>query len=309
MTFTDEQLAYIEQLAGIGFLPRKIGITLGIPARLSEQFIAEMEQEGTTLNHHYLKGQYKTEAEAKLNIAKSSKSSILAFQEMKKSQQESELEELKHTLEKGYETPSEPERTLLAQYDDSIESYNALKEYVSMGETAALPPHLQHYWNKLSTTHDLISNFQNRARGRKHVVRTLRMKYPEVTERHGYKLINEAISFFNVDIEKSQWRNILCESLDKAIAVAWKMNRIDWMIKAIREQAIIQGLHLEEQDAIPEELLSKKVIIISNNAREFGYEPVSRRELLEKIRGYEISKSHKQKLAKDAGITDIDFTE
>jgi hypothetical protein len=309
MTFTDEQLQYIEQLSGIGFLPRKIAITVGIPARMRNQFITEMETEGTILNHHYLKGQYKTEAEARLNVAKSSKSSIMAFQEMKKTQQESEIDELKRTLEAGYETPTEPERALMVEYEDSLDSYNALKEFVAIGKSDNLPGHLQHYWNKLSTAHDLVTNFSHKARGRKHIVKILRMKYPEVTERHGHKLVNEAISFFNVDIEKSHWRNILCESLDKAIAVAWKMNRIDWMIKAIKEQAVIQGLHLAEPDPIPEELLSKKVIVISSNAKELGYEPGNRKDLLEKIRSYEISKNHKKKLANDAGITDIEFEE
>lgn len=307
--YNDEQLAYLEQLASIGFSPRKIAITFGVPTRLMQSFINEIEKEGSTLNAIYLRGQYKTEAEAKLNIANSSKSSIAAFQEMKKSQIESDIDELKRSLEPGYELDTTPTLAIQAQYNDSLDYYHALKELVNTGNCDKLPAHLQEYWQRLSVAHDLISNFQNRAKGRRFVIRQLKLKYSDLSERQCYRIINESISFFNVDIDRNHWKNILCESLDKAIAVAWKMNRMDWIIKAIHEQALIQGLHLEEKEAIPEELLEKKVIVISSNAKEFGYEPVARKDLLEQIKKYDISRRDKQRLAKDAGITDLEFEE
>lgn len=158
IALTDEQLQEVEKFASIGFSPRKIAVALGIPGNLAHIFVTEAEQEGTPVNQHFLKGVYKTEAEARLNIASSAKSSIFAYQEMKKSLLESEVDELKRKLE-----------------------------------------------------------------------------------------------------------------------------------------------------PIPEELLAQKVIVISNNARDFGYEPISKSDLLARINQYEVDNLHKKRLARDAGITDIDF--
>ncbi len=305
--FTEEQLAYIEELAGIGFLPRKIGITLGVPSRLIKWFIQEIQTEGTILNFRYLKGQYLIEANARKNLADSSKGSFTAFKEMRELQRDTEVDELKRTLETGYTPSDEPQRALKTQYNDSLEYYLALKEFIANGSTDKLPSNLQEYWNRLSTTYDLISNFNNRAKGRKYVVRQLRLKYPEISERRAYQLINESVSFFNTDLDKSQWRNILTENLDKVIAVSWKLNRMDWVIKAIREQAEIQGLKIPDPEPIPDDLLAQKTIIISSDLKQLGVDPVDSKDILDRIRKYNISKADKTKLARDAGIQDIDF--
>lgn len=305
--FTDEQLSYVEELAGIGFLPRKIGITIGIPARNLRWFIQEMQTEGTALNFRYLKGQYLTEANARKNLTESSKGSFTAFKEMRELQRETEVDELKRTLEVGYTPSDEPQLSLKAQYNDTLENYLALKEFIATGTSDNLPANLQEYWNRLSTTHDLISNFNNRAKGRKYVVRQLRLKYPDISERRAYMLINESISFFNTDLDKTHWRNILTEALDKVVAVSWKLNRMDWIIKAIREQAEIQGLKIPDPDPIPEDLLAQKTIIINSDLKQLGVEPVNPKDLLDRIRKYNISKADKTRLARDAGIQDIEF--
>lgn len=305
--FTDEQLAYVEELAGIGFLPRKIGITLGISARMLKWFIQEIQTEGTILNFRYLKGQYLTEANARKNLTESSKGSFTAFKEMRELQIETEVDELKRTLEVGYSVTDEPQLALKAQYKDSLENYLALKEFVAQGNSDKLPDNLQEYWTRLSTAHDLIHNFNNRAKGRKYVVRQLRLKYPDITENTAYRMINEAISFFNTDLDKSHWRNLLSESLDKVIAVSWKLNRMDWIIKAIREQAEIQGLKIAEPDPIPDELLTQKTIIINSDLKQLGVEPIEPKDLLDRIKKYNISKSDKTRLARDAGIQDVEF--
>jgi hypothetical protein len=305
--FTEEQLTYVEQLSGIGFLPRKIGITLGIPSRLIKWFVSEMHTEGTTLNFRYLKGKYLTEANARKNLTESSKGSFTAFKEMRELEKETEVEELKRNLEIGYSQSEEPQLALQAQYKDSIDNYLALKEFIAKGSSDNLPAYLQEYWIRLSCVHDLISNFDNRAKGRKYVVRQLRLKYPDVTENTAYRMINEAVSFFNTDLDKSHWRNILTEALDKVIAVSWKLNRMDWIIKAIREQAEIQGLKIPDADPIPEDLLGQKTIIINSDLKLLGFEPVDPKDLLARIRKYNISKADKTKLARDAGIEDVEF--
>jgi hypothetical protein len=305
--FTDEQLTLVEQFAGIGFLPRKIGITLGIPFRLLKWFIQEMQTEGTALNLRYLKGQYLTEANARKNLTDSSKGSFTAFKEMRELQKETEVDELKRTLEVGYSHTDEPQLALRAQYKDSLENYLALKEFITKGSSNDLPANLQEYWTRLSCAHDLISNFNNRAKGRKYVVRQLRLKYPDITENTAYRLINEAVSFFNTDLDKNQWRNILTESLDKVIAVSWKLNRMDWIIKAIREQAEIQGLKIPDPEPIPEELLAQKTIIINSDLKQLGVEPVDPKDLISRIKKYNISKADKERIARDAGIQDVEF--
>jgi len=307
--FTEEQLAHVEQLAGIGFLPRKIGITLGIPSRLIKRFIQEIQTEGTALNFRYLKGQYLTEANARKNLTESSKGSFTAFKEMRELQKETEVDELKRTLEVGYSHGEEPQLALKAQYKDSLDNYLALKEFVAKGESDHLPANLQEYWNRLSCTHDLISNFNNRAKGRKYVVRQLRLKYPDITENTAYRMINESVSFFNTDLDKTQWRNILTEALDKVIAVSWKLNRMDWIIKAIREQAEIQGLKIQDPDPLPEDLLTQKTIIINGDLKQLGVDPIEPKDLIARIKRYKISKADKERLARDAGIEDVEFEE
>lgn len=305
---TDEQLASIEKLSGIGFTPRKIAITIGIPGRLIRWFTDQCNQQGSEINFRYLKGRYKTDAEAKLNLASSSKSSFSAYQEHRKTLLESEVDDLKEDLEPELSTGEDTKFSLANQYKDSIDYYHALQEFLAGGEPHdKLPAHLADYWQRLSVAHDLISNFSNRAKGRRYVVKVLMRKYSDITERTAYRLINESMNFFNTDLSRDQWKSVLCESLDKVIAVAWKMSRMDWIIKAIREQAHIQGLHLQEPEPLPEDLLEEKVLIISSNAKEFGFEPIVRKELLEKIKSYEISKGDKQRIARDAGITDVDF--
>lgn len=307
IALTDEQLQEVEKFASIGFSPRKIAVALGIPGNLAHIFVTEAEQEGTPVNQHFLKGVYKTEAEARLNIASSAKSSIFAYQEMKKSLLESEVDELKRKLEPTAEVTHQPTFELSCQYRETLDDYYALKQYYEEGSGDSLPANLKQYWDRLSMAHDLITNIADRAKGRKYVVNVLKSKYPGISDATAYRLINESINFFNTTLDRSHWKNFLCETLDKVIAVAWKMNRMDWIIKAVGEQAKIQGLHNPEQEPIPEELLAQKVIVISNNARDFGYEPISKSDLLARINQYEVDNLHKKRLARDAGITDIDF--
>jgi hypothetical protein len=315
--FSEGQLEFFDKLSTAGTPPEEIALVMGIPSSHERWFLEQINTTGTELNRRYLKGVLLTTALGRLNLAEGAKSSVMNFQAYRESLLSMEVDDLKRLLdnpsgkEEPVEEPSgeEPSTALKQTYKDSLEDYHALKEYVANGSSEKLPAHLQAYWHRLTTAHDLICSFSVRAKGRRHVVKMLRMKYPDISEATGYRLIQDALNFFQVDIDKNQWRNILCESLNKVIAVAWKLNRLDLMIKAIGEQSKILGLHHPDPDPLPDDLLGPKTLIISADARQFGFPEVSRKEITIRLNQYNIPAHEKKRIAADLGITEVDYTE
>jgi hypothetical protein len=297
MKLTAEQYAEISNFASIGYNFAQIAKIFCIDGG---EFL-QMMQEDPEIEQAFDRGVLQADAEIRLNLLSSAKSSITAAQEFKKMIRDSKNREMLQSLD-SLSTASDPPHALQRTYNDSLEHYHTLQEFLSSNPSSSpLPENLQEYWFRLNTAHDLFRSFHIRSRGRKFIVGILRKKFPDISEATAYRYISEAINFFNVNMSKDDWRNVLCDDLDKVKAAAWEMGNLDLVIKAVKEQANIQAAAPDQKD-IPLDLLQQKIIIVSNNPEDFGLEQVSKKKLWDMIRNFDIDENERIRIAGEAGI-------
>ncbi|MHA1169455.1 MAG: hypothetical protein ACTSRU_16640 [Candidatus Hodarchaeales archaeon] len=306
MELTEQQLIDVEEYGSINHSPRDIAILLHIDIR-------ELEKEFKDLNSEtriaYDRGRLKTDTELRKKLRDESKTSITAAQEFNKLKYYDEINAVKDSLDDSM--PQSDEHTLKVTYKDSLDHYHALDEFIASNtDDSPLPEQLQEYWLRLSTAHDLFQKFYNRSKGKKHIAKMLKLKYPGISMATAFRYISESVNFFNVSLTKEQWRNVLSEDLEKVKAVGWQMNRMDYVIKAIEAQGKIQNADKDDPENIPEELLQQKTIIITMDPKELGVEPVSRKELKDRINNWDLSQDQKKDLMDDADIVEeVDYEE
>lgn len=308
MTYTNEQLAAIEECASLNFSTREISDFLEVNY---EEFYSDWLDISLPVRTCYERGRLKTKASVRQNLVSSAKASITAAQEFAKVLERDRINEIKTELDSSIE-PSKSETHALIKYNDSLDYYHELKNFIGgENDNLPIPAHLAEYWNRLNTAHDIHSKFGNRAKGRKFMVSLLLRKYPDIGRQTANRYIDESLNFFAVNMEKSQWRNVLTDDLEKAKVLAMEMNRIDWFIKAVKEQAEIQQLKLPEPDKIDIELLQEKVLLIVNDPGVLSpdLKKVSAETLIERIKSFDIDLADKIRIARDAGIEDIDYEE
>lgn len=310
MTLNEKQLNLISQYSALEYSPRDIARILQID---EYEFLADWQDPDTDIRSYYDKGKLIQKGKVRQNIAKSAASSITAAQEYNKMVENEKIESLKTELDSSAtKRKINNELPILSDYKDSLDHYHELKEWVfNNKDTEEMPAELQEYWHRLNTAHDLYMKLNNRSKGRKFIVNILRKKFPDISNPTAYRYIHEALNFFNVDMTREQWRNVLTEDLEKAKSLAWEMNRVDWFIKAVKEQAEIQQTKLPEPEKIDKELLQQRYLLIVNDPQLLGEgaRSVNKDEILKRIQDYDLTAKDKKRLAKDAGIEDVEFEE
>lgn len=308
MRYTDAELKQIEEFAGINYSPEQIAVVLQID---NEAFLFDFTNPDSPAFEAYQRGSLLANAAIRQNIVSSAKSSVTGAQEYKKMLEADKLAKLKQDISASPDS-NKSTAALQMQYKDSIETYHKLTEFINNNpENLDFPPDLEVYWHRLNTAHDLQTKFANRAKGRKYMVKVLRRKYPDISESAAYRYLFESLNFFAVQLDRPQWRNILTDDLEKAKSLAWEMNRVDWFIKAVKEQAEIQQVKLPEPETIDPELLQEKVLLIVNDPGVLSEDlkKIAPEKLIDKIKEFDIEMEDKIRLAKDAGIEDVDYEE
>ena len=308
MILTKEQLTEIENFAGLNYSIDQIAVIMQID-KLSFALLFENPASDAFLA--YERGKLLATSKIRQNIVDSAKSSITAAQEYKKMLTADKLNSVKHDIEKTVDDAPQS-ATLPTKYKDSIDHYHHLTEFINSNpDYTEFPPELAEYWHRLNTAHDLQTKFKNRAKGKKFIIKLLRRKFPDISESSAYRYLYESLNFFSVNLDRAQWRNILTEDLEKAKALAWEMNRVDWVIKAIKEQAEIQQVKLPEPETIDPALLQEKVLLIVNDPGVLSADmkKIEPDKIIDKIKEFDIELEDKIRIAKDAGIEDVDFDE
>jgi len=308
MSYNKEIIQEVEDFAKLNYSPKQIAKILQLDY---DEFLYYWQDADNAVRIAYDRGQLLAVSGARRNIVDSASSSITAAQEYKKMLDADRIEQVKQDMDSSIEPPKS-EAALQLNYKDSIDYYHQLTDFINTNsEQTQFPPELEAYWHRLNTAHDLQTRFANRAKGRKYMVKVLRKKFPDIGEAVAYRLLYESLNFFAVNLKRPQWRNILTEDLEKAKTLAWSMNRVDWFIKAVKEQAEIQQVKLPEPETIDPELLQEKVLLIVNDpgALSSDMKKIPMDKILDKIKEFDIEFEDKIRIAKDAGIEDVDFEE
>jgi hypothetical protein len=165
-----------------------------------------------------------------------------------------------------------------------------------------IPVVLQEYWNKLNIVNDLLASFEFRAKGRKYIMNIIRHKFG-CSEQYAYRIINETISFFNINEEKSSVIRRLIDDLEKIKAVAWHQGDSPSFINALKEQVRLAEM-IKDSSELPPEIYEGRLIITSHNPEEFGIKPADRNALKARIKRWKLSSDEKQKLLNEIDVYD-----
>jgi len=194
------------------------------------------------------------------------------------------------------------------------EKYHELQEFAQEHDAdVQLPEHLQQYSLVLDTAHDLYKVFGNRAKGIRYIARLLKLKYPELSQKNALNYVYQAVNFYHAEtlLNKDTYKNLKLADLDKALAIAYKQKDMETVRRIIRDQAELKGLFQEDPPELPEELFKPRLVIYTGNIQEMDKErePTSRKELLEMIEGYNISRQQKKEIKAELDIQDTDYEE
>lgn len=303
-----EQIANINQFGQLDYTNRELAEIIGLNP---DEFEIEAETPTTELYHLLRVVKLKADGEVYANLFNSAKTSVTAQQILQKHKRQREQRATKRKIDgKQDEDRPMPKNALKRAYNEAKEDYDALQELILKGvPTNKYTADMQEYWFRLKTAHDLFLNFENLAKGKPYVVNLLKARF-EVSDATAYRYIHEAIDFFAMDLTPGQFKKVQYSKLEKVIALAWEMDKLDWLIAAIKEQDEILGLKREEQDKIPEEALQQKVIVITGDPKVLGVPSVSKDELLDfckQLVKKGLTKEEGQRIANDAGVSDIEY--
>ena len=310
MTLTPAQIKLLEQFGQLEYTPRELAEIIGIDP---DEFEIEAGVNTSQVYQLLRVIRLKAEGEVSANLLNSAKTSVTAQQIYNKHKRQREQRAAKRRID-GKEDDDKPlsKYALKSAYNEAKEDYEALRELVLKGvPTNKYSPNLQEYWMRLKTAHDMYLNFENMAKGRPYVVNLLKARF-NVSDATAYRYITEAIDFFGVDLSKEQFIKVQLAKLNKAIALAWEMDRPDWVGLLVKEQNEIVGLKREEPIKIPLEVLQQRTIVITGDPTRMGVPAVEKSELIDfckELVNKGLSKEEGRKIANDAGITDIEFEE
>jgi hypothetical protein len=310
MTLTAEQIEYISQFGQLEYSPRDIAEIIGVD---QDEFELEAKTPGTEIYKYLRIAKLKSEGEISANLLNSAKTSVTAQQLYYKHTRQQELKAAKRRID-GKQDDDKPvsKYALKSKYNEAKEDYEALRELVMKGvPTENYNMQMQEYWMRLKTAHDLFLNFENMAKGRPYVVNLLKARF-DISEATAYRYISEAIDFFGMDLSREQFKKVQIAKLDKAIALAWELDRMDWVAVLVKEQNEIAGLKRDEPDKIPDEALKQKVIVATGDPKALGAEPVDKTELTDLVKQIikkGLTEEEGRKIARDAGVTDINWEE
>jgi len=190
-------------------------------------------------------------------------------------------------------------------YSEAVESVdlNALQRFIASGKTA-FPDSFVVYLEILELVRSLYSKYNTKS----FIVNLLSSKPYSLSKHKATKLFYDAINFFysDNDVKKIAWKNIYAQHLDNLAYYAIEKDDIDTARKCFMEAAKMRGVNDPDSDAIPDEMLSRPIIIYSMDPEQVGMQTASRHELGEFIDNLpEISERERVRIKSDAGVIDV----
>jgi hypothetical protein len=180
-------------------------------------------------------------------------------------------------------------------------------EWLDSGRSAELPAEAIIYLEQLEIVRSMYSKYESQQL----ILNTLMNIYPGMYRQRAVQLYTDSLNFFyaNNDVKKEAWRNIYAEKFELAARAAWEMNQFETFRRCLVSAMEARGLKNQDKDAIPADILDRRIVIYQMDPRKVGLEKANRNELAAFIDKLELNDKEKIKLRQDAGIIDVDFLE
>jgi hypothetical protein len=179
-------------------------------------------------------------------------------------------------------------------------TYQEIQSWIEKGETESIPPEIVKRVEQLDLARSLYGKYESR----NFIIKTLCATYKELSKRHAYRILYDAINLFNLDhkIKKNAWLNILMNDLQNIKSYAWKTNDMETMRRCVKDQADLIELIYKDDDEFPEELYQRATILYTFKPEDIGMEKANRYELAKTIDSFNLKESDKERLKRDAMV-------
>jgi len=301
LVLSNEQWTELEQFAPIWYSPKKLGQTLGLHDDELKIFIFDCANPDSEIYKAILTARLKSEAEIKVSLTSSAKSSSGVAKDLRKIMHDEQMDNAREEIFPGMAEFLQMRRSLKDSYSYNSAHYEAHRNWILSGkplETAS--EQLLEYWKRLKIVLDISNDFRARARGNEYRINLVRQSVG-CSESHAYVLIREAANFFTISEPKTTWYNRLLANLDKLFYLAIADGNLELATTLIgRQESIVSKL--QDSTDLPPELYEGRTIITSHKPEDFGLEPIDRDKLQTMIHRWKLDKEQKEKLLRDAGI-------
>jgi len=187
--------------------------------------------------------------------------------------------------------------------------YDDLQEFVAKGKSLTIPQNYQKYFEHLVFAYRLLK----KGLGRHYAARQLMLTFGDEigTFRTAINRVADSVLYFNMDepIDARAMIRHYINDLDTIYALAMQKENLEMAFKIRTSQ--IEQLKEMETNNIPAELLEYKPVILSHkvNLPEMGFSKINLKELAKEIDSYDIADYDKQRLKREADITDTNYEE
>lgn len=151
---------------------------------------------------------------------------------------------------------------------------------------------------------ELVRSMYSKYETKNIIIKTLTSPVYGLSREKALTIYYDSLNFFFADnnVKQKAWESIYADHLDNMALFAIEKEDLDTARKCFLDAAKLRGVGRIEKSEIPQEMLTRPVIIYTIDPEKLGIPQASRKELAEFIDNLPISERERVRVKRDAGV-------